>query len=51
MSSDVLVLGAMVVTGVAMTWWSLTPVSSDSSDNVATDGDLFDGTDDRSPHQ
>ena len=27
MSSDVLVLGAMVVTVLATAWWSLTPVS------------------------
>ena len=43
MSSDVLVLGAMVVTGVAMTWWSLTPVSADAGDGSGSDHDGFEG--------
>ena len=43
MSSDVLVLGAMVVTGVAVTWWSLTPVSTESGDSAWSDDDGFDG--------
>lgn len=45
MSSDLLVLGAMVVTGVAMTWWSLMPAGNDAGDGSWTDGDLFDGAD------
>jgi hypothetical protein len=43
MSSDVLVLGAMVVTGVAVTWWSLIPVGSEPGDNGWSDDDGFDG--------
>jgi hypothetical protein len=39
MSSDVLVLGAMVVTGVAVTWWGLTPVSSEPGDSSTPDDD------------
>jgi hypothetical protein len=43
MSSDVLVLGAMVVTGMAVTWWSLTPVAREPGDNARPDDDGFDG--------
>jgi hypothetical protein len=43
MSSDVLVLGAMVVTGVAVTWWSLIPVGPEAGDNARSDDDGFNG--------
>ena len=42
MSSDVLVLGAMVVTIVATTWWSLTPVNTDAEDRRGLVDDAFD---------
>ena len=42
MSSDVLVLGAMLVTIVATTWWSLTPVSTDADDRRWLADDAFD---------
>jgi hypothetical protein len=42
MSSDVLVLGAMVVTVVATTWWSLTPVSTEIEDRPNRVDDVFD---------
>ena len=42
MSADVLVLGAMVVTIVATTWWSLTPVSTDTEDRRGLVDDAFD---------
>ena len=32
MSSDLLVLGAMLVTIVAAIWWALTPVSTETID-------------------
>lgn len=42
MSSELLVLGAMLVTIVATTWWSLTPVSTDAEDRRGLVDDLFD---------
>lgn len=42
MSSDVLVLGAMIVTIAAATWWSLSPVNSDSDDRAHLADDAFD---------
>jgi hypothetical protein len=42
MSSDVLVLGAMVVTVVATTWWSLTPVSTNAEEMNSLADDVLD---------
>ncbi len=42
MSSDVLVLGAMIVTIVATTWWALTPVNTDAHDRTWLADDAFD---------
>jgi hypothetical protein len=42
MSSEVLVLGAMVVTIVATTWWALTPVNTDAHDRTWLADDAFD---------
>ena len=42
MSSEVLVLGAMLVTIVASTWWALTPVSTDVHDRSWLADDAFD---------
>ena len=42
MSSEVLVLGAMLVTIVASTWWALTPVSPDAHDRSWLADDAFD---------
>ena len=42
MSADVLVRGALVVTIVATTWWSLTPVSTDAEDRRGLVDDAFD---------
>jgi hypothetical protein len=42
MSSDLLVLGAMVVTIVATIWWALTPVSTDAQDRTWLTDDALD---------
>jgi len=42
MSSDLLVLGAMLVTIVAAIWWALTPVSTDAHDRTWLADDAFD---------
>jgi hypothetical protein len=42
MSSDLLVLGAMLVTIVATTWWALAPVSTDGHDRTWLADDAFD---------
>jgi hypothetical protein len=41
MSSDVLILGAMIVTIVATTWWALTPVNTDAEDRAHLVDDVF----------
>lgn len=42
MSSELLVLGAMLVTIVATTWWALAPVSTDAHDRSWLADDTFD---------
>ena len=42
MSSEGLVLIAMLVTIVAATWWALTPVSTDAHDRTWLADDAFD---------
>jgi hypothetical protein len=42
MSSEVLVLAAMLVTIVAATWWALAPVSTDAHDRSWLADDAFD---------
>ena len=42
MSSDVLVLGAMVVTVMATAWWSLSPETTDADDRKYLIDDAFD---------
>ena len=42
MSSEVLVLAAMLVTIAATTWWALTPVRTDAHDRTWLADDAFD---------
>ena len=42
MSSEMLVLGAMLVTIVAATWWALSPVRTDAHDRSWLADDAFD---------
>ena len=42
MSTEMLVLIAMLVTIIATTWWALTPVKTDAHDRTWLADDVFD---------